>query len=316
MSQMSFASLAFESKKKVTRREQFLNEMDKVIPWDAFEKLIEPYYPKAGNGRRPMPLGSMLRIYFMQQWFNLSDPGMEDQLYESISMQRFAGLEVGQNPIPDETTILHFRHLLEKHNVTEQMFKLVRDQLQDKGILLRGGTITDATLIHAPESTKNKSKARDKDMSVTRKGSKWHFGMKAHVGVDSKSGLVHTLRCTTASVHDSKMVDELLHGDEEEVYGDKAYADESRRAGLESKGVRWRISVKAARGRQLTESQKLWNKDCNRTRARVEFVFGVVKNLWGHYKVRYKGLTKNTAQFFTLFTLCNLYMARNSLTRV
>jgi transposase, IS5 family len=313
MSQMSFASLAFHSKKKVTRREHFLQEMNKVVPWETFEKLVEPHYPKAGNGRRPMPLGVMLRIYFMQQWFNLSDPGMEDQLYESISMQRFAGLELGQDPIPDETTILHFRHLLEKHHLTEQMFSLVRDQLQDKGILIREGTVTDATIISAAESTKNKSKSRDKEMGVTRKGSKWYFGMKAHVGTDSKRGLVHSLRCTPASVHDSQMADELLHGDEKKVYGDKSYADRSRRERLQSKGVRWRVSVKAVRGRQLTQAQKRWNKRCNRTRGRVEFVFGVVKNLWGHNKVRYKGIAKNKAQFFTLFTLSNLYMARYSL---
>ena len=308
-------------KKKVTRRARFLQEMDSVTPWTLLESLIEPHYPKAGNGRRPMPLSAMplwamLRIYFMQQWFALSDPGMEDALYDSSAMQHFAGLQLGRDAIPDETTILHFRHLLEKHGLTQQLFDAVRDLLQDKGILVKSGTITDATIIHAPSSTKNRDRARDGEMSSTKKGNTWHFGMKAHVGADSKSGLVHTLETSTASVHDSQKAEALLHGEEKELYGDKAYADETRREVYRSKGVKWRVCLKAKRGRALSERELRWNKSRNRIRARVEHAFGVVKHQWGYRKVRYRGLYKNTCQLLSLFLLCNLYRARCSLMRI
>lgn len=316
MSQLSFSSLSYQSKKKVTRREAFLAEMEQIVPWSALEALVEPHYPKAGGGRRPMPLQAMLRIYFMQQWFQLSDPAMEDALYDSHSMQRFAGLEVGRDAIPDETTILHFRHLLEKHKLTETMFATVRDDLTTKGIMVRQGTITDATTIHAPGSTKNQDKARDAEMSSTKKGNNWHFGMKAHVGVDSKSGLAHTLVCTTASVHDSQVADQLLHGEEREVYGDKAYSSEERRQAFISRGVRWRVCLKAARGKSLTSQEQAWNQSRSRIRSRVEHGFGVIKHLWGYRKVRYDGLTKNRCQLFALFTLSNLYLARRSLLRI
>ena len=316
MPQMSFSSLAYAEKKKVTRREQFLVEMDQVTPWATLEALIEPHYAKAGQGRRPMPLGMMLRIYFMQQWFALSDPGMEDALYDSTAMQRFAGVELGQDAIPDETTILHFRHLLEKHNLTQQLFNAVRDLLQEKGILVKSGTITDATIIHASSSTKNRDRKRDAEMSSTKKGNTWHFGMKAHVGACSKSGLVHTLETSTASVHDSKKAEELLHGEEKELYGDKAYANEGRQKHYRARGVKWRVCSKAKRDEALSEQKKIWNKCRNRVRARVEHSFGVVKQQWGYRKVRYRGLYKNTCQLFSLFTLCNLYRARRSLIRI
>jgi IS5 family transposase len=228
-------------------------------------------------------------------------------------MQRFAGLEVGRDAIPDETTILHFRHLLERHQLAEQMFVLVRGQLQDKGVMVREGTITDATIIHAAGSTKNRDRSRDSEMGSTKKGNQWHFGMKAHVGADSRSGLVHSLVTTTASVHDSQVFDDLLHGEEKEVFGDKAYADNARRAEFRQRGVRWRVCAKARRGRELSEREQSWNRSRNRIRARVEFGFGVVKHLWGHRKVRYRGFAKNTTHFFTLFTLSNLYLARRSL---
>jgi IS5 family transposase len=316
MSQLTFSSLSYQSQKKVTRRELFLQEMEGIVPWSTFESLIAPHYPKAGNGRHPMPLCAMLRIYFMQQWFQLSDPGMEDALYDSQSMQRFAGLEVGRDAIPDETTILHFRHLLEKHNLTEEMFSVVRDDLQSKGILLHQGTITDATIIHASGSIKNREKSRDKEMSTTMKGKTWHFGMKAHVGVDSKSGLAHTLICTTASVHDSQMADQLLHGKEREIYGDKAYSDQKRKQHFTSQGVAWRVSLKAPRGKKLTAQEQAWNKSRSQTRARVEHGFAVIKHLWGYRNVRYKGLAKNQSQLFALFTLANLYRARKSIARI
>ncbi len=314
MSQMSFSSLAFRAKKKVTRREQFLQEMDQVTPWSTLEALIEPFYPKAGNGRRPTPLSVMLRISLLQQWFALSDPAMEDALYDSPSMQRFAGLELGQNSIADETTLLNFRHLLQKHNLTSQLFEAVNGLLQDKVILLKHGTITDATIIHAPSSTKNRDRARDGEMSSTRKGNTWYFGMKAHVGACSKSGLVHTLETSTASVHDSQIADELLHGEEKERYGDKAYADGGKRREHSQRGVKWRVSIKASRGRELSEQK--WNRSRNRVRSRVEHSFGVVKHLWGYRKVRYRGLYKNQCQLFSLFLLCNLYRARKSLIRI
>lgn len=316
MSQLSFSSLAFCEKKKVTRREGFLQEMDQVTPWSTLERLIEPFYPQAGNGRRPTPLPVMLRIYLLQQWFALSDPAMEDALYDSTSMQRFAGLELGQNSIPDETTILNFRHLLEKHNLTPQLFDAVNGLLMDKGILLKRGTITDATIIHAPSSTKNRDRARDPEMSSTKKSNTWHFGMKAHVGACSRSGLVHTLETSTASVHDSQKGDELLHGEEKERYGDKAYADEDKRQEYSGRGVKWRVNIKAARGRKLSEREQKWNRSRNRVRSRVEHGFAVVKQLWGYRKVRYRGLYKNSCQLFSLFLLCNLYRARKSLIRI
>ena len=316
MPQMSFSSLAYSEKKKVTRREQFLQEMDQVTPWQRLEALIEPHYPKAGGGRPPMPLGAMLRIYFMQQWFCLSDPGMEDALYDSASMQRFAGLELGQNAIPDETTILNFRHLLEKHDLTRLLFEAVRDLLQDKGILVKSGTITDATIIHASSSTKNRDRSRDCEMSSTKKGSTWYFGMKAHVGACSKSGLVHTLETSTASVHDSQKAELLLHCEEKAIYGDKAYADAGRRKQYRARGVKWRVCLKEKRGQELSEREKSWNQSRNRVRARVEHNFGVIKHLWGYRKVRYRGLDKNRCQLLSLFLLSNLYRARHSLLRI
>lgn len=222
-----------------------------------------------------MPLSVMLRIYFLQQWFALSDPAMEDALYDNTSMQRFAGLELGQNSIPDETTILNFRHLLEKHDLTSQLFEAVNGLLQDKGILLKRGTITDAAIIHAPSSTKNRDRARDPEMSSTKKGNTWHFGMKAHIGACSQSGLVHTLETSTASVHDSQKADELLHGEEEELYGDKAYANEAKRQEHSQRNVKWRVNIRASRGRELSQQEQKWNQSRNRVRARAEHCFGV-----------------------------------------
>ena len=206
MKQQSFACLVYETKKKQTKCEKFLHEMDRVIPWSVLLKQIEPYYPKSGKGRKPMPLEVMLRIYFLQQWYGLSDPAAEEALYDIESMRRFAGLELGEDAIPDETTILKFRHLLEKHHLTSHLFEAVRQNLTDKGLLLSGGSIVDATIIHAPSSTKNKDKKRDADMSSTKKGNTWYFVMKAHISVDVQSGIVHTVGVTTAKVHDSSVI--------------------------------------------------------------------------------------------------------------
>jgi IS5 family transposase len=311
MSQQTFMSLEFEGRKKQTRREKFLSEMEDVVPWLELVALIEPHYPKAGNGRRPLPLEMMLRIHFMQQWFDLSDPGMEEALYDSYSLQRFAGIELGRDAVPDETTILHFRHLLERHGLTEKIFQTVRALLVEKGQILRQGTIVDATIITAASSTKNREKSRDGEMSSTKKGQAWYFGMKAHIGVDSRSGLAHSVVCGTASEHDSQRLDELLHGEEKEIYGDKAYDKEGRKTQSRAEGVKWRVTIKAHRGRPLTNQEETWNKSRNRVRAKVEHLFGVVKNLWGYRKVRYRGLYKNQCQIQTLVALANLYLARN-----
>src|SRR4030066_2001280 len=229
MTTLSFANLAYENKKKQPRREKFLQEMDQVIPWEELLQIIKKYYPKAGNGRQPMPLERMLRIYFMQQWYGLSDPAMEDALYDIESMRRFADVDIAVDVIPDETTILHFRHLLEKYELTRSIFEKTKQYLSEKGLLLREGTIVDATIISAPSSTKNRDNTRDKEMKQTKKGNQWYFGMKAHVGTDTGKGLVHSVVVTNAAVHDSQVMDELLHGDEQSIYGDSAYSGETRK---------------------------------------------------------------------------------------
>jgi IS5 family transposase len=311
MSQQTFASIAYTTKKKTTRRERFLAEMDKVVPWKRVEKLAQSVYPSMGNGRPPIGLLKMLRIYCMQQWFQLSDPGMEDSLYDIESMRRFAGIELGVDAVPDETTICRFRHLLEEHELTAQIFSEIQGYLEDLGLIVREGTIVDATIISAPSSTKNKERKRDPDMSSTKKGNQWHFGMKAHVGTDTKTGVVHTVVCTTASVHDSEEMEELLHGDEDEIYGDKAYVSSERQTRYESQGKVWKVSRKAKRGSSLSKRDEKWNHRSSKVRARGEHAFGVVKSLWGYTKTRYRGIEKNATQIFMLFSLANLYMLRH-----
>lgn len=313
MKQTTFASAAWDKKGKVTRRERFLSEMDAVIPWASILALIEPYYPKAGNGTQPMPMERMLRIYFMQQWFNLSDPGMEDTLYDSESMRRFAGIELMDDAIPDETTILRFRHLLEKHKLTEQVFGLVRGLLEQKRLLLRSGTIVDATIIEAPPSTKNESGERDPEMKQGKKNSReWRFGMKAHVGTDV-NGLVHTLVTTHAGAADFAQLPQLLHGQEKVLYGDQAYWSELHRIAAKEHGVRYRVNRRPHPGKPLTAYQRRLNRLRSATRAKGEHAFHVVKRLWGFTKVRYRGLAKNTARLYTMFALANLYLVRRQL---
>jgi IS5 family transposase len=313
MKTISFGSLAYENKKKKTRREQFLEEMDKVIPWAELVQVIEKYYPKAGNGRQPMPMERMLRIYFMQQWYALSDPAMEDALYDIESMRRFADIDLSVDIVPDETTILNFRHRLEKHNLTKQIFEKTKNYLKERGLLLREGTIVDATIINAPSSTKNREQVRDPEMRSTRKGNNYYFGMKAHVGTDTGKGLVHDIVVTDASIHDSQVMDELVHGEEQAVYGDKAYSDEKKKAGYEAKGIKWRVNIRGCRWRKLTEKEVATNHEQSQIRAKVEHIFLVVKHLWRYTKVRYKGLYKNTVQVFSLFALANLYLVRHEL---
>jgi len=312
MKQATFASAAWDKKGKVTRRERFLAEMDAVIPWKHLNRLIEPHYPKAGNGTQPMPQERMLRIYFMQQWFNLSDPAMEDSLYDSESMRRFAGIELSEDAIPDETTILRFRHLLEKHYLTQAIFSQIRTLLEQKRLLLKSGTIVDATIIEAPPSTKNEEQARDPEMHQTKKGKDWHFGMKAHVGTD-KRGIVHSLSTTAANVSDFSQLPKLLHGQERELYGDQAYWSVLHRQAARERGVRYRVNRRPQPGYPLTATQKRLNRRRSATRARGEHAFHVVKHLWGFTKVRYRGLAKNTARLFSCFALANLYLLRRRL---
>ena len=310
--QGTFASLAWKEKGKVTRRERFLAEMDAVIPWVRLLKLIAPHYPKAGSGRQPLGLEKMLRIYFLQQWFNLSDPQAEDAIYDSEAMRRFAKVELGDDVVPDETTILRFRHLLEQHALTQQIFDAVAGLLEERRLLLRSGTIVDATIIAAPSSTKNAAASRDPEMKQTRKGKNWHFGMKLHIGTDRR-GIVHTVRATDAGVADITQLPELLHGQEREVFGDQAYWKEADRKFLQSWGMRYRINRRPTAQRPLSERWRKINRVRSRTRARGEHAFRVVKHLWGFAKVRYRGLAKNLARARTMFALANLYQVRRQL---
>jgi IS5 family transposase len=307
--QTTFAGLAWKDKGKVTRRERFLAEMNAVIPWARLLALIEPHYPKAGRGRQPLGLEKLLRIYFLQQWFNLSDPQAEDAIYDSESMRRFVGVELGDDVIPDETTILRFRHLLEQHQLTEAIFGAVQALLEERRLLLKSGTIMDATIIAAPSSTKNATTQRDPEMRQTRKGKMWHFGMKLHVGTDRR-GLVHHVIATHAATADITQVDALVHGAEREIFGDQAYWSDAQRQAFRARGVRYRVNRRAHRHRPLTEHQRAINQSRSRHRARGEHAFHVVKRLWGFAKVRYRGLAKNTARAFTAFALANLYLVR------
>jgi transposase, IS5 family len=290
MSQMSFGDAEYAGKKKRTRREQFLSEMDQVVPWKSLIDLIEPVYPVAGRGRRPYPLPVMLRVHLMQNWFGLSDPATEEALYEIVSMRAFAGLSL-LDDVPDETTILNFRRLIETHGLAEMMFERVNAHLRRKGLMLRKGTIVDATIIAAPSSTKNQSGERDPEMDQTRKGEQWYFGMKAHIGVDAESGLVHTVVTSKASEADVTKANELLHGKEVQVRG----------------GIKAMASGVAKRKAQKLERAKA------RARARVEHPFQTLKCVFGYRKARFKGLAKNTAQIVTLFALVNLHRARKKL---
>jgi IS5 family transposase len=312
--QRTFASVAWAQKGKVTRREQFLAEMDGVIPWAALTALVVPHYPKGeGRGRRPLGLEKMLRIYFLQQWFNLSDPQAEDMVYDSEAMRRFARIELGEDEVPDESTILRFRHLLETHQLTAAMFETINGLLTEKRRLLRAGTIVDATIIAAPSSTKNATKTRDPEMKQTRKGKQWYFGMKLHVGTDRK-GRVHHVVATPASGADITQLPALLHGEETVLYGDQAYWKEADRQAYGARGIRYRVNRRArSRHQPLSERWRQINRARSRTRARCEHPFYVVKQLWGFAKVRYRGLAKNLARAYILFGLANLYTTRRQL---
>jgi IS5 family transposase len=312
MKQQSDAMPAQAKKRHQTKRERFLAEMDQVVPWPALVAPIEPHYPKAGNGRRPYPLETMLRIYFLQQWFTLSDPGMEDALYDIPCMRAFARLEAAP-ALPDETTILNFRHLLERHQLTAALMNAITDYLEQRGLLLRGGTLVDATLIHAPPSTKNRARKRDPEMHQTKKGKQWYFGMKIHIGSDVNSGLVHTVSVTAANVSDISQLPDLLREDDRAVFGDKGYVDNRAKRAARGAGVYWGVALKATSRHPLTGANRRRNRRYSAIRSRVEHPFRVVKRQFGYIKVRYKGLVKNAAQVFTLIGLANLYRVRHAL---
>jgi len=318
MKQTTFASLSYAAKKKRTRREVFLEEMEKVVPWRALEALIEPHYPRSGRrGRPPIGLSTMLRIHFLQQWYGYSDPAMEDALYEVESMRRFVGVELNEDAIPDETTILKFRRLLERHDMAPAILETVNGYLTDNGLLLRKGTVVDATLIAAPSSTKNRDNARDPEMHQTKKGNQWHFGMKAHIGVDVHTGVVHTVTATAANAADVTEVANLLHGEETTVYGDAGYTGAAKRVdGADA--MAWHIAEKRSVVAALVEGPykeavQAYEHLKARVRARVEHPFRVIKRQFGYRMVRYKGLAKNAAQVMTLFALANLWMKRKTL---
>ncbi|MGR9053794.1 MAG: IS5 family transposase [Gammaproteobacteria bacterium] len=316
MKQLGLSAPIFVKKPKLTKRHIFLQEMDEVIPWEKWVAEIEPHYPKAGRGRRPFPLLSMLNIHLIQQWFGYSDPGMEEALHDMPLLREFAGLDAGEEAMPDETTILRFRRLLENHQLASALFSKTAALLAEQGLLLREGTIVDATLIAAPPSTKNRKRKRDGEMSSTKKGNTYYFGLKAHIGVDADSGLVHTVEITTAKVADGTMTPALLHGDEAVVLGDRAYTrhDRNLEAERETDEPVWAFPFKRKKGEaELPAEQALLNRMMAPLRAKVEHPFRLVKQYFGYRKVRYRGLFKNAQQINLLFALTNLYQARKAL---
>ncbi len=310
MHQASFSELEHDLKKRRTRREKFLERMDGLIPWSRLEARIEPFYPKAGRGRRPYSLSSMLRVHCVQLFYNVSDPGMEDLLYEVESVRRFAGLRL-TGPLPDETTILNFRHLLEKHGLGGVLFEEINAHLQAQGHRLKRGTIVDASIIDAPSSTKNKSGERDPEMHQTKKGNQWYFGMKAHIGVDAESGLAHRLETTPANVSDVATAHALLHGGEERVWGDSGYQGVGKREENRDQDVDWRVAMKRGRRRRLDKDSAEEEAEHRKgsVRAKVEHPFLYVKRHFGYGKVRYRGLAKNTQRIALLLGFTNLLIA-------
>jgi len=314
MKQQSFASQAvFEKYGRKSRRELFLDEMEKIVPWSGLESLVRPHYTKAGNGRQPVGLSIMLRTYFVQQWFNLSDPGAEELLYESAAVRRFVGVDLGIASAPDETTILRFRHLLEKHDLGGLMLDAVNVHLEAKGIKIQTGTIVDATIIHAPSSTKNEKKERDPAMHQTKKGNQWYFGLKAHIGVDAKHGHVHSLATTAANVSDVHMLPDLLHGEERKVWGDAGYQGQ-RKAIQEAAPKAQDMTCRRTKFKdRVDELQKKKNRSKSSVRAKVEHPFRILKRVFGFDKVRYRGIAKNHHRLCANFALVNLYMHRKRL---
>ena len=315
MKQGALSMTGYFDKGKKTRREVFLAEMEQVLPWSRLLALIEPHYPKGSDkgGHPPLPMERMFRFYCLQQWYNLSDPGAEGALYDSITMRQFAGVQTDDDVIPDETSILNFRRLLERHQLTERVLTEINAHLSERGLFVGKWTIVDATIINAPSSTKNAEKKRDREMHQTRKGKQWYFGMKMHTGVDDGFGLVHTVRATSANVADVNVFGELLHGGEERVHGDSAYHSKVHKAQTEASGLEFNVNVRATKHHPLTAAQKARNRRFSRVRAIGEHAYLVVKQLWGHAKVRYCGIAKNLAQMTVLFALANVYRVRHHL---
>ena len=314
MSQSTFADLEYEGKKRKTRREKFLERMEGLIPWEELEERIRAFYPKAGRGRRPYELSTMLRIHCVQLFYNLSDPGMEDMLYEVESVRRFAGLRLS-GPLPDETTILNFRHLLEKHGLGTGLFEEINRHLESQGLRLQEGTIVDASIIAAPSSTKNRSKKRDPEMHQTKKGNEWHFGMKVHIGVDSQTGVVHSVSTTPANMHDVTETPRLLHGGETRVWGDAGYQGVDKRPENRGLEVEWQVAMRPGKRRKLEpgSDEAVAEKRKASVRAKVEHPFLYIKRHFGYGKVRYRGLAKNTQRLMTLLGFANLMRAEQHL---
>ena len=321
--QGSFAEVEYGAKKKQTRRDKFLAEMEQVVPWARLVERLRPFYPKGERGRPPIGLERMLRIHFLQQWYGLADGAMEDALYDSQALRGFAGIDLTVAAVPEETTILNFRHWLEQHELSQALFAEVSAMLEERGLLMRQGTIpgsspgTDATIIAAPSSTKNKSKARDPEMHQTKKGNEWHFGMKAHIGVDVASGVVHTLTGTAANEADINQTAALLHGREEAVFADAGYTGADKRPELAERDISWNIAIKRgiikALPKGLRDVAEPVKRALSQVRAWVEHPFHIIKNLFRHRKLRYRGLAKNTAQLHTLFALANLVIVKKTL---
>lgn len=309
--QNSFLQIAMN--KKTLKCEKFLNEMAAVLPWAEMLEKISPVYKDKEIGRHKVNLMVMLKIYFLQQWYNLSDPGAEEAIYDRNSFQKFLGIDLLSDTVPDETTILNFRHLLEENQLQKALFETINQILESKGLLMREGTIVDATIIKAPSSKKNQESKRDEDMSFTRKNGQWNFGMKVHTGNDAKSGLVHSVTITTAKVHDRHEREKLLHGKEKSIFGDKAYGDNDFKKQCRQQDIFYGIPDKGSRFVKLSNKQQKMNCKKSRVRSRVEFPYRIVKNLWGHYKTRYRGLYKNGMQMIMLMGLSNIYLVRKDI---
>ena len=315
--QASFSQAEYAGKKKQTRRDKFLAEMEQVVPRARLVARLQPFYPKGERGRPPVGLERMLRLYFLQQWYGLADEALEDALYDSQALRGFAGIDLAAVTVPDATTVMNFRHWLERHDLTKVLFDEVGATLEERGLLMRQGTIVDATIIAAPPSTKNKSKARDPEMHQTKKGNEWHFGMKAHIGVDVASGVVHTLTGTAANEADINQTAALLHGREEAVFADAGYTGADKRPELAERDISWNIAIKRgiikALPKGLRDVAEPVERALSQVRAWVEHPFHIIKNLFRHRKLRYRGLAKNTAQLHTLFTLANLVIVKKTL---
>lgn len=309
MKQMTLAATrGFEKHNRATRKAEFLARMDRLMPWAEFCAVIEPHYPKAGNGRPPVGLERMLRMYCVANWFNLADEACEDALYDVPVFREFCRIDLGRERVPDATTLLHFRHLLERHDLGAALFAKIGELLLANGMKLSGGTIVDATLIAAPPSTKNQEKSRDPEMHQTKKGNEWHFGMKLHIGTDSQTGLVHSASVTAANVHDSHQVPNLLHGAETRFYGDSAYRGQEQRKRLKAIAPKAKdfTNKRAYRNSPLTEADKETNRRKSSVRSKVEHPFLTVKRLWGFAKVRYRGLAKNANRAFAMLAMLNV----------